>query len=309
VGTVGINRDVTSMKKAEEELRAANAELARSEAELQKALNELQKAHNDLRAAQLQLVEAEKLQTVGRLAAGVAHEVKNPLAVTLRGIDYLSKVLVSKDAAVSTVLHDMQDAIRRADNVIRGMLDFAAPREIDAAPQDVNNIIERALQLVKHDLDRYRVFVDKVLDPRLPRCRLDRQKAQEVFLNIFENAIHAMPSGGTLTVRTYRKTLTGLGTNVGDSKIYRFKMGETIVVVEVEDTGVGIPADKLDKLFDPFFTTKPAGQGTGLGLSVSKTIVELHGGTIDIRNRPEGGARVVVMFKADKESEVAAGRA
>jgi signal transduction histidine kinase len=118
-----------------------------------------------------------------------------------------------------------------------------------------------------------------------------------------------MPSGGTLTVRTYRKTLTGLGTNVGDSKIYRFKMGETIVVVEVEDTGVGIPADKLDKLFDPFFTTKPAGQGTGLGLSVSKTIVELHGGTIDIRNRHEGGAKVVVMFKADKESEVAAGRA
>ncbi|MBI5396884.1 MAG: PAS domain-containing protein [Verrucomicrobia bacterium] len=301
IGTVGINRDVTQMKMAEEELRRANTELARSEAELQKAVAELQKAHDELRAAQMQLVEVEKLQVVGRLAAGVAHEVKNPLAVTLRGIEYLSKSMVAKDEVVTTVLKDMNDAIRRADAVIRGMLDFAAPRQIEVRSEDVNAVIERALWLVKHDLDRRCITVNRWLEHDLPRCMIDLQKMEEVFINVMENAVHAMPAGGSLTVRTYARQLTGFGTNVGDSKVLRFKMGATVVIAEIEDTGIGIPPDKLSKIFDPFFTTKPTGQGTGLGLSVCKTIIELHGGAIDIRNRKEGGAQVAIMLKAERK--------
>lgn len=301
VGTVGINRDITQMKLAEEELRRANTELARSEAELQKAVVELQKAHDELRAAQMQLVEVEKLQVVGRLAAGVAHEVKNPLAVTLRGIEYLTKSMTAKDEVVTTVLKDMNDAIRRADGVIRGMLDFAAPRQIDVKAESLNAVIERALWLVKHDLDRHRVTVNRWLAPELPRCPVDAQKMEEVFINVMENAIHAMPAGGTLNVRTYTRQLTGFGTNVGDSKVLRFKMGTSVVVAEVEDTGVGIPEEKLSKVFDPFFTTKPTGQGTGLGLSVCKTIIELHGGTIEVRNLDQGGVQVAIMLKAERK--------
>ena len=300
LGTVGINRDVTKMKLAEEELRRANTELARSEGELQKAVVELQTAHDELRAAQMQLVEVEKLQVVGRLAAGVAHEVKNPLAVTLRGIEYLSKSMVAKDEVVCTVLKDMNDAIRRADGVIRGMLDFAAPRQIEAKPQDINSVIERALYMVKHDLDRHCVTVNRWLEHDLPQCLIDTQKMEEVFINIMENAIHAMPAGGALTVRTYSRQLTGFGTNVGDSKVLRFKMGSTVVIAEIEDNGIGIPPDKLSKIFDPFFTTKPTGQGTGLGLSVCKTIIELHGGSIEMRNRKEGGAQAVIMLRAER---------
>lgn len=301
VGTVGINRDITQMKLAEEELRRANTELARSEAELQKAVVELQKAHDELRTAQMQLVEVEKLQVVGRLAAGVAHEVKNPLAVTLRGIEYLTKSMAAKDEVVTTVLKDMNDAIRRADGVIRGMLDFAAPRQIEVKPEDLNAVIERALWLVKHDLDRYRVTVHRWLGADLPRCPIDAQKMEEVFINVIENAVHAMPAGGTVTVRTYARQLTGFGTNIGDSKVLRFKMGAPVVVAEVEDSGVGIPHEKLSKVFDPFFTTKPTGQGTGLGLSVCKTIIELHGGTIEVRNLEKGGVQVAIMLKAERK--------
>jgi signal transduction histidine kinase len=106
-----------------------------------------------------------------------------------------------------------------------------------------------------------------------------------------------MEGGGTATVRTYSKQLTGVGANVSDQRSESFRVGETIVVAEIDDTGPGIPEDKLSKIFEPFFTTKPTGKGTGLGLSVVRTIVDLHGATIDLRNLPEGGARVTLMFQ------------
>jgi signal transduction histidine kinase len=111
------------------------------------------------------------------------------------------------------------------------------------------------------------------------------------------NALHAMHDGGTLTLRTYTRQLTGVGANISDSRSESFRVGETIVFAEVEDTGSGIPEEKLAKIFEPFFTTKPTGKGTGLGLSVVKTIVDLHGATIDVRNMPEGGVRATIMFK------------
>jgi signal transduction histidine kinase len=99
-------------------------------------------------------------------------------------------------------------------------------------------------------------------------------------------------------VRTYVKQLTGVGANIADSRSESFRVGQNIVVAEIDDTGHGIPDDKLAKIFEPFFTTKPTGRGTGLGLSVVKTIIDLHGGTIDIRNLHDAGVRVTLMFQA-----------
>ena len=116
--------------------------------------------------------------------------------------------------------------------------------------------------------------------------------------NILMNALHAMPHGGTLTIKTYAKQLTGIGHNAGSRKTDHFRIGGTLVIAEVEDTGTGIPEDQLSKVFDPFFTTKSTGKGTGLGLTVSKKIIDLHGGTINIGNRKGGGVRATIMFKA-----------
>jgi signal transduction histidine kinase len=250
-----------------------------------------------LTVAQQRMVQAEKLESVGRLAAGVAHEVKNPLMTLLTGVKFLSKHLPASDETVSLVLEDMSEAVRRADRVIIGLLDLSAPRELDVKPESVNPIVAQSLLLVKHDLDRSHITVIKKLDDNLPDVMLDSFKIQQVLVNIFTNAIHAMLDGGMLTVKTYLRPPAGAGGGVEDDTIGDLPTPEGAVVVEVDDTGTGIPKDKVKKVFDPFFTTKPTGKGTGLGLSVSRQLVEMQGGMIDIRNRAEGGVRVTILFK------------
>ena len=294
-GLVCISRDVTEQKRSEENLRQANAELARSREEVLAAMDNLQAAHNELRDVQLQLVEAEKMKSIGRLAAGVAHEVKNPLAIIKMGTEFLRSRPSANDPSVRGVLRDLDEAVDRADAVIRGLLDFSAPKKIEVRPEGLNDILDRALTLVRGELKKIELV--REYDPRLPKLPLDAAKIGQVFINLITNAIHAMNNGGILTLRTYAKQLTGVGSNISDQRSELFRVGETIVVAEIDDTGSGIPEDKLGKVFEPFFTTKPTGKGTGLGLSVVKTIIDLHGGTVDIKNLPEGGARVTVMFQ------------
>jgi signal transduction histidine kinase len=250
-----------------------------------------------LTVAQQRMVQTEKLESVGRLAAGVAHEVKNPLMTLLTGVKFLSKHLPASDETVSLVLEDMSEAVRRADRVIIGLLDLSAPRELDVKPESVNPIVAQSLLLVKHDLDRSHITVIKKIEDNLPDIMLDSFKIQQVLVNIFTNAIHAMPEGGMLTVKTYLRPPAGAGCGVEDDTIGDLATPEGAVVVEVDDTGTGIPKDKVKKIFDPFFTTKPTGKGTGLGLSVARQLVEMQGGMIDIRNRAEGGVRVTILFK------------
>ena len=299
IGLVGISRDITERKEAEEQLQEANTELERSKAELEKVLADLQKSHEELKAAQFQLIQAEKMQSIGRLAAGVAHEVKNPLAIMTMGIDYMTKNLISADENLGLILNDMNEAVKRADSIILGLLDFSVPRALDLRSENLSDIVDQSLAFVKHELGSYPIIVERELAPDLPRLQLDKNKIKQVLVNIFTNAIHAMPSGGTLTVRTYAKKLetAEVAHDAGWRLADRFRAGETVVILETLDTGTGISPDKLAKIFDPFFTTKPTGKGTGLGLTVTKKIVELHGGTIDIRNRPEGGVIVTLMFK------------
>ena len=286
---VCIRRDITQTKEAEEMLKAANAELSM-------ALSNLKEASEELRSIQLQLIEAEKMKSIGRLAAGVAHEVKNPLAIITMGVDYLEGQPTA-DINTKEILHEMRSAVKRADNVIRGLLDFSAPRQLEVIAASLTDIIERSLLLVRGEMSgqRYRLVTD--FEPGLPELRLDPMKVEQVFVNLITNAIHSMPDGGTLTVRVHTKQLTGVGENLAGTAPEAFHVGDQVMVAQVEDTGTGIPEAKLGKIFDPFYTTKPTGKGTGLGLTVTRSIIDLHGGTIEITNRPEGGARATVMFK------------
>jgi PAS domain S-box-containing protein len=295
VGLVCISRDVTEQKRAEERLKKANTELAANREELLKAVGNLQEAHGELREVQLQLIEAEKMKSIGRLAAGVAHEVKNPLAILKMGLEFLATQKPA-DEHTPEILREMGDALERADNVIRGLLDFSAPKQLEVKREDINTIINNALQLVRGEM-KNGTEVERDLQPNLPLLKLDAGKISQVFVNLFTNALHAMDDGGLLAVRTYNKQLTGVGANISDSRSESFRVGQQIVVAEIDDSGHGIPEDKLAKIFEPFFTTKPTGRGTGLGLSVVKTIIDLHGATIDVRNLHEAGVRVTLMFQ------------
>ena len=298
IGTQGIFWDVTEKFRGEEQLKRAYAELAAKEAELLKAMGMLKASHEELIQAQLQLIQAEKLESVGRLAAGVAHEVKNPLAILLMGLDYMNEEEMRDTSSDQEVMRAMRDAVHRADAIVRGLVDFSANRQLDATPQDLNQMIRRSLLLVKHELTGAHVGAVTDLESDLPPVVLDPNKIQQVFVNLFMNAIQAMPEGGSVMVRTYSRKLSSVHRDEGSRRAERFRAGDRVVIAEVEDTGTGIPPDKLSKVFDPFFTTKPTGRGTGLGLTVTRKIVELHNGSITLENRKEGGARVTLTFHA-----------
>jgi PAS domain S-box-containing protein len=295
LGVLCIARDITAQKEAADQLERAYAELAHSREEVLGAMADLQTAHTELRAVQLQLIDAEKMKSIGRLAAGVAHEVKNPLAIIRMGLEFLGQSAPADENA-ALIYQEMSDAVQRADDVILGLLDFSAPKQLALQRGSLNEIITQALKLVRGEL-KPGVEVFRELQANLPPVALDAGKMSQVFVNLLINALHAMGDTGSITVRTYSKQLTGVGANISDSRSESFRVGATIVVAEIDDTGHGVPEEKLGKIFEPFFTTKPTGVGTGLGLSVVKTIVDLHGGTIDVTNRPDGGARATIMFQ------------
>jgi PAS domain S-box-containing protein len=297
-GYDGLVSDVTSRKQAEEALTEANVRL-------REVLASLTKSHEDLKATQMQLIEAEKLQTIGQLAAGVAHEVKNPLAVLQMGLGYLTKQPEAEIEQTAMVVKEMRDAVNRADAVVGDLLEFASPKQPELRDREVEPLIRRSLTLVRHELNAAKVRVVTNFAGGLPPCRLDANKMKQVFVNLFTNACHAMAEGGLLTITTSYHQLTENDIQgVARSRTgTRFKPGDAVVLVEIADNGTGIPADKLSKVFDPYFTTKPTGKGTGLGLTVTKAIIDMHGGCISVRNGAEAGAIVTVILRSRTKDE------
>lgn len=272
-------------------------ERRQAEEELKQAHEDLKKSHEELKTAQLYLVQLEKMDSVGRLAAGVAHEVKNPLSIIQMAVKHLLRCIAADDQRTKGVLEDIDAAAIRADTIIKGLLDFSAPSALTINSKSLNPIVEHSVSLIKHQLDKSHIHLITTLSDDLPPLELDANKIEQLFINLLMNAMQAMPRGGTLAVKTYAKQLTEIDCRSSRKIADRFRAGETVAVAEVEDTGVGIPEKNLSKIFDPFFTTKPPGQGTGLGLTIASKIVEMHGGNIDIQNRQEGGVRVTLMFK------------
>jgi len=252
----------------------------------------------ELQDANVKLMQAEKMESIGRLAAGVAHEVKNPLAIIQMGADFLSQEM-PKDETTGEVIKDIDDAVQRADTVIRGLLDFSRDKKLERTAGSINEVIKSSLHLVGHEMRQRQIEVKTQLADDLPQLELDASKLQQVFINLFMNAAHAMERDGLLQIMTQVKTLNDQADLSRDNE-NRFKPGETVLWVEVRDNGPGIIDKDSSKIFDPFYTTKPVGEGTGLGLSVSRNIINLHQGSIDIRNHQEGGASIVMMFQLNR---------
>jgi len=293
IGVFGVSRDISELKRAEEQLIDYNDRLTN-------AVGELLKSNEELKATQLQLIQAEKLRSLGQMAASVAHEVKNPLAILHMGIECLDEYFLERDEQMNTILVEMKDAVHRAEAVIRDMLDYSSARNLELRAMCMNVLIHQTLRFVRHDLNKCRVKVFTKLAQDLPPSCLDAAKMEQVLVNLLVNACHAMPDGGVLTIDTFQKTIDEDDPEPEreDCEAARFRKGDPVVVVEIRDTGTGVPEDKLGRIFDPFFTTKKPGSGTGLGLSVVKKIIDLHGGRIGIANAAGGGARVTLVMKA-----------
>ncbi len=228
-----------------------------------------------------QLLQTEKLTSLGLLAAGVAHEVNTPLAVISNYVQMLAKALPPNDPR-----HKLTDRIVkqtfRASEIVNNLLNFSRTGGAEFKEVNLNQVIEETLTLVAHPFRASNVQVVRNLDAGLPAVLGSNNRLQQVFLNLFLNAKDAMPSGGMLEVRS--------AANNGS------------VEIEITDTGMGIQRENLHRVFDPFFTTKATGRGTGLGLSVSYGIIKEHAGKIEVRSTPGKGASFRMEFPAVRKA-------
>ena len=269
-------------------------------------ITDRKRSDEDLKAAQSQLMQAEKLHSIGQLAAGVAHEVKNPLQVLLVGLQYFGDSLLTTNEEARSVLTDMREAVQRANAVVQDLLDFASPRELGMQPRQINALLEKAIRFVRHDTTKAGVKVVTNFAAGMPDASVDPTKIEQVFINLITNACHAMPAGGTLTVTTRERVMTPSESpqhDTGDRSGIRFRSGEPVLAIEIRDTGTGVPPEKLTRIFEPFYTTKSTGKGTGLGLSVTQKIIDLPRGKISIENHPEGGVIATITLKAIKPGD------
>lgn len=226
----------------------------------------------ELQQAQAQLIQAAKLAAIGELAANVAHELNNPLTTVLGFASVMTETL-----APGAPLREEADLILaeagRARDIVRDLLDFSRQRKFVVEPAHLGMTVGQVVALVR-TMNPLGVTIVEEYAPSLPLVEVDPARMKQVFLNIINNAVSAMPRGGTLVVSTRATAET--------------------VVVDFKDTGVGIPPEHLGRIFDPFFTTKPEVSGTGLGLSVSLGIVRQHGGTIEVASEEGKGSTFTV---------------
>jgi PAS domain S-box-containing protein len=298
IGTCGISQDATEQKKLEEALADTNRELRERHRQLEQALADLDQANKDLQAMQQQLMEAEKIQALGRFAYGVAHEVRNPLNILHMGVECLTGLLGdSKETTQQAVIQEMKTAVHRADAVISSLMETISPSSLAMEEQDLNALLDRVLAAMESDLKSRGILVRKEISPDTPPLRIDGTKIEQVFRGLVTNSIDAMPDGGTLTICTQLKTLSpaDIGREAGSRSVEKSLTSQPTVVVEITDTGSGIPPEALPKMFDPFFTTKETGHGIGLGLTVCRKLVEIHRGSLAVGNRSDGAGTLATV--------------
>jgi two-component system, NtrC family, sensor kinase len=266
------------------QLRAANEEItswARTlETRVEDKTNELKRAHEHV-------VHVEKMASIGKMAAVVAHEINNPLSGILTYAKLLKKWVqkVEGNEQKRTEIRECLDLVesesRRCGDLVKNLLMFSRTAPMNLEWADVNQVVDRCIRLVQHQLDLGNVQLQLELAEDLPMLHCDHAQVEQVLLALVMNAIDAMPRGGNLLVRTR---------SLPQSKQ---------IEMQVRDDGVGIQPDLLPRMFEPFLTTKETGKGVGLGLAISKTIVERHGGVIEVESQPGRGTTFYIFLPVD----------
>lgn len=269
---LSFNAMSSELREAREEITAWNRTL---EQRVQQKTQELNRAHE-------QMLRTERMASIGKLAAVVAHEINNPLAGILTYAKLLKKRFVARgDAAQDDTVSSLsliESESRRCGEIVKNLMSFARATPLTFEPSDVNGVIQRCVQLVQHQLTLANIELNLNLARDLPLVQCDPSQIEQVILSLIMNAIDAMPRGGTLRIASR---------HLSESAEAR---------IQVQDDGVGIPADVLPNLFEPFFTTKERGHGLGLGLAISRTIVERHLGRIEVQSEPGRGTQFTITL-------------
>lgn len=245
---------------------------------LSEAQAEIEKLHHR------QLARADRLASLGEMAAGIAHEIKNPLAGIYGAAQILSKEFPETDPR-RAIVGEMMGLVKRLDGTIRDLLNFARYTEPQFSKANVNEVIDKVLFLVQQIPEGKRARIVRDYDPAMPEIEMDQEQIKQVFLNLVLNALQAKPEGVTLTIRTRADVPAGFA---------EIRPRARFVTARVEDDGPGIPPERLGKVFQPFFTTKEG--GTGLGLSMTRKILDLHDGLITVESEPGKGAAFTVFL-------------
>jgi signal transduction histidine kinase len=253
---------------------------------LQEALQELDNLQQELQArvsaqqaAEARLIQTTKLAAVGEMAAGVAHELNNPLT-TVVGFSELVLESLPLDSPQRADMVVVLKEARRARDVVRRLLDFSRQSETLRMKADLNELIRDVLSLMQHMFHINGVSISTVFDEKLPWVFIDRNQMKQVFLNLFHNALNAMPEGGELSIETRQTT----------------RYGSPFASVDIKDNGTGISSENLPRIFEPFFTTRAGQGGTGLGLSVTYGIISEHDGAIEVVSIPGKGSTFTVFI-------------
>ncbi|UCD84688.1 MAG: HAMP domain-containing protein [Deltaproteobacteria bacterium] len=262
----------SSFNRMTRDLKRANSELQEWSRTLEKKVEE---RTEQLKAMQAQLIQSEKLASIGKLAAGVAHEINNPLT----GILTFSHLLLDETEGGEQERKDIEVIIRettRCRDIVKRLLDYSRQAETRKTPFSINETVEKASSLLEHQAAFRNIRIIKEFDPGLPQIMIDKDKMQQVFINLLTNAQEVMPEGGSVTIATTK-------TNDGNS-----------IEIRVTDTGCGIKDADIPKIFDPFFSTKEL--GTGLGLSVTHGIIASHKGSIEVQSKVGEGTTFIIRL-------------
>jgi two-component system NtrC family sensor kinase len=261
-------------------LKTANQKLIEWGKTLEKKVEERTK---ELREMQEHLIQSEKLASLGKLAAGIAHEINNPLG----GILIYSHLLLEDTSKKSPHYENLKKIVKetsRCKDIVKGLLEFARPKEPEMTLININNAVDRSLAIVEGQTIFQNITIGKAYASDLPKIVADESQLQQVFMNIIVNAAEAMDGKGKLT----------LGTSINTDR--------THIEIEISDTGHGIKEEDKKRLFEPFFSTKEVGKGTGLGLAISYSIIQKHQGTIEVESQEGKGSAFTIKLPVTKES-------
>lgn len=236
----------------------------------------------DPEPASLKAPSSEYGDKAADLTRGIAHAVRNPLSIIQLGVEFLNSH-GGLDRQSKEVLRDMNDAVRRLDLIIQELQNTTRTEALNLQPGNVHEVIEQALATLEPDFVANRIEITKQFYEKNAEWLIDTGQIRQVLVNILKNAAQAMPRGGKLNVSTRN-----------DDGLH----------IEIRDTGSGIVDEDLNRVFDPFFTTQARGDNAGLGLSSSRNVVALHGGSMKLENLPDGGVSVVLSFETEKREEL-----